>query len=101
MDDHRQTALAGFAEVLGAETMATLDALVPRRPWRATLPTDLWHRRSVLAHVDERGRRELHTALARIIGPEPAAAMMEYVPPVPWRVLRSEGVAHLLLDQAG
>ena len=34
--------------------------------------------------VDERARHELHSRLEENLGPEPAATLMEYLPPVGW-----------------
>jgi hypothetical protein len=34
--------------------------------------------------ISERERHELHTSLAEAIGPEPAATLMSYLPPVGW-----------------
>lgn len=99
MDEElRETVFAGFVAVLGPEVLATLDALVPRRRWRSALPSGFWHRRAVLDQVDDRQRRTLHAELDRVIGPDAAAATMEFLPPVPWDVLRDQGVDRLLLE---
>lgn len=94
----RETMLTGFAAVLDPEALATLDALVPRGRWRAVLPSGFWYQRSVLDQVDERQRRKLHAELDRALGPDAAAATMEFLPPVPWSVLRDQGVDGLLLE---
>lgn len=52
----------------------------------------------MLDRVDERQRRTLHAELDRVIGPDAAAATMEFLPPVPWDVLRDQGVDRLLLE---
>lgn len=97
-DDLRETMLAGFAAVLEPEVLATLDALVPRHRWRTVLPSGFWYRRAVLDQVDERQRRNLHAELDRVIGPDAAAATMEFLPPVPWDVLQDQGVDGLLME---
>lgn len=97
-EDLRETMLAGFGAVLAPQVLATLDALVPRRRWRTALPSGFWHRRAVLDQVDERQRRKLHAELDRVIGLDAAAATMEFLPPVPWDVLREQGVDGLLLE---
>ncbi len=101
MDAGRQTMLRGFGEVLSDEALATLDALVPKRPWREAIPADFWRKPTVMDAVNEREGRTLHQELIDVIGPAAAHVTMEYLPPVPWEVLRDHGVDHLLWDGPG
>lgn len=97
MNDCRQTMLDGFATVLSPEALRALDDYVPRRPWREAIPAEFWRRPEVVAAMEESGRRTMHQELRRAIGAAPADAAMEYLPPVPWRLLQRHRVDHLLL----
>lgn len=84
----RTTMLEGFARVLNDDALATLDALVPTRPWREAIPSSFWLQSSVMAATDERARRDLHERLITVIGADAAHATMEYLSPVLPRVRR-------------
>ena len=98
METDRETMLAGFGRVLSDEALAALDALVPRVRWRDALPEGFLLSSAAVEAYDEAARRRLHEELATVIGAEAADAAMEYLPPLPWRVLRERGVDQLLWD---
>lgn len=88
----RDRVIEAFAEVIGADAAATLDRLLPRRPWRESLSD----RDLVVLMPDylesEPERRRIYVALVQAIGDDSADAAMEYLPPVRWKVLRRLGM---------
>jgi hypothetical protein len=96
--DARERALDAFDELLGPPG-ATLRKLLPTVPWRQAIPPSFWYSPDVLALLDDAGRRELYQRLAEVLGEEHAAALLEFLPPVPCRVLEQRGIHLPLADQ--
>ncbi len=96
MGDDRCVVVEAFGRLLSDTSLEAFDALLPTRPWREAVPSSFWQRWPVMAETDPRGRHDLHTRLVEVIGVEAAATAMEYLPPVPWRVLRAHGLDDLL-----
>lgn len=96
MSEQRELVLRSFERVIGAAHVATLDELLPSRPWMEVLPPSIWRDPVIVENLDEGGRRALHARLIEVLGDEAADATMRFLPPVPWRVLRRVGVTHLL-----
>lgn len=88
--------MEGFRRVLCDDALATIDELVPRRQWRTAVPASFWRQSAVMGAMDQRARLRLHTELIETIGADAAHAAMEYLPPVPWRVLKARGMTGLL-----
>ncbi len=92
MAGDRSIMIEAFRRVLSDDAMATLDALVPTRPWREAIPSSFWLQPSVMATADPSARHDLHDRLVEILGVDAAGATMDHLPPVPWRVLRAHGM---------
>jgi len=79
---------------LGAELVRAFDEMLPKQPWRETIPAEHWRRpevRQAMA-LHSVGRRHLHEKLVEVIGEAAGDTLMEFLPPAPWRVLARLGV---------
>ena len=90
-DDERRAALSALSDLSGFD-VSMLDRLFPSRPGAEVVPPDLWYRREILEHWEPVERVRLYEGLESLLGPEHAATLMEYLPPVPWPVLAPYGV---------
>lgn len=98
MGADRDVMVEGFRRVLTSESLTVFDELVPTVRWRDVLPEEFLLSSAACEAYDDAGRRTLHAALREVVGPAAADATMEYLPPVPWKTLREQGLDSLLWD---
>jgi hypothetical protein len=92
--EDRERAVEHLGSLLGPAATEVLDQLMPRKPWRTTIPATEWRRPEVLDEMIAFGprRRRLHARLIELLGEDDAGTLMEYVLPASWRDLDRMGV---------
>lgn len=86
-NEAREAMLAAFDDIVGLRAGRTLRELMPRVRWRDVGPPGIWESPAVTASIDDEALEHLRERLAAAIGEEHARTAMEYLPPVPFRLL--------------
>lgn len=90
--EDRSAAIAAMGVHIGEEAAATLDQLLPQRPWWEYVPAEVLMRYEVAIASEPAARHSLYCALAERIGHDHAGVLLAFLLPVPARVLLAQGV---------